>query len=66
MSQATWHAVRVSMPHPAGGTHQWVDGIAGRSRAEALENARANWVTATPATPAVRIDYLGPCTEDAQ
>ncbi len=60
-SSKKWHAVRVHMPS-AVGTEQFAfeDAILGRDRTEAEANARHNWITDTPATPAERIDYLGP------
>lgn len=65
MSQTPWHAVRVWITRPEAPHVQrcWVDGIAGRTRDEAMAAARANWISNTPATPASRIDYLGPWEE---
>ena len=64
-TKRTWHAVRVHMPATGAGrfrieANAFEDAVLGRDQAEAEANARHNWITGTPATPAERIDYLGP------
>lgn len=59
-SAQTWHTVRVHMPSANGiEAGSFEDAILGRDQAEAEANARHNWITGTPSTPAERIDYLG-------
>lgn len=57
----TWHAVRVYLPASNGlAATVFEDAVLGYDQAEAEANARRNWINGTPATPAERIEYLGP------